>query len=107
MLSSLCESGSVASLQDLNMVDAANFSSDEGCQYLAQLIDTALALNKIDIRGQNGDRRVKVLVKYAIVAEPADDKVVPKQGSIKVRFGKKQVICERATQRTEANKVEI
>ena len=109
VLSFLCQSGSVASLQDLNMRYAANFSSDEACQYLAQLIDTALALEYIDIRYQKGGRKVKLLLEYAIVADPADDKVVPKQGSIKVvdADDESQIICERATKRTEANKVEI
>ena len=50
-----------------------------------------------------------MLLDYAIVADPADDKVVPKQGSIKVvdRRDESKVICERATKRTETNKVEI
>ena len=109
MFKSLCESGSVATLQDLYMYEAANFSSDESCQYLAQLIDTALALKKINISYQEGDRKVKLLIDYAIVADPADDSVVPKQGYIKVvsKDDESKVICERATQRTEANKVEI
>ena len=109
MLSFLCESGSVATLQDLNMQLAANFSSDESCQYLALLIDTALALKKINIRGQVGEREVKLLLEYTIVADPADDSVVPKQGSIKVvdRRDESKVICERSTKRTETNKVEI
>ena len=105
----LCQSGSVATLQDLNMQLAANFSSDESCQYLALLIDTALALKKINIRGQVGEREVKLLLEYTIVADPADDSVVPKQGSIKVvdRRDESKVICERSTKRTETNKVEI
>ena len=50
-----------------------------------------------------------LLLEYAIVADPADDSVVPKQGSIKVvdEDDESKVICERATKRTEANKVEI
>ena len=50
-----------------------------------------------------------MLIEYAVVADPADDKVVPKQGSIKVveTYPESNVICERATKRTEANKVEI
>ena len=51
---SLCQSGSVATLEDLNMEEAANFESDEACQYLAQLIDTAHALKKINISDQRG-----------------------------------------------------
>ena len=95
----MCESGNVATLQDLDMMDAANFSYDEACQYLAQLIDTALVLKEINIYGQSGERVVKVLLEYAIVADPADDKVVPKQGSIKVvdRRDESKVICERVT----------
>ena len=50
-----------------------------------------------------------MLVEYSVVADPANDKAVPKQGSIKVVNNKdeSQVICERVTQKTEANKVKI
>ena len=48
VFSSLCESGSVATLEILNMCEAANFDSDEACVALAQLIDKANALKKID-----------------------------------------------------------
>ena len=49
------------------------------------------------------------MIDYAVVGDPADDKVVPKQGSIKVVSYKDEskVICEIVTQRTETNKVEI
>ena len=62
----------------------ANFDSDEACQCLAQLIDIALALKYLDISYQEGKREVKVLIDYAILATPADDRVVPKQGSVMV-----------------------
>ena len=52
----LCKSSNVATLKDLNMRTAANFDSDEACQYLAQLIDTAHALKNIDIYKQIGNR---------------------------------------------------
>ena len=85
----------MATLQDLDMLEAANFDSDEACQYLAQLIDTALALKLITIRGQIGERMVKLNVDY-------------EQGSIKVANRRdRQVICERATQRTKTNEVTI
>ena len=50
-----------------------------------------------------------MLLDYAIVADPADDKVVPKQGAIKVvnEEDESKVICERVTLRTVANKVDI
>ena len=44
VFSFLYQSSNVATLQDLNMEYAANFDSDEACQYLTMLIDTALAL---------------------------------------------------------------
>ena len=50
-----------------------------------------------------------MLLDYAVVTDPADDTVVPKQGSIKVvvEDDQSKVICERATHRTAANKVQI
>ena len=63
----------------------------------------------MNIMFQKGERLVKVLIEYALVADLADEKVVPKQGSIKVvdYYDESEVICERATQRTETNKVVI
>ena len=84
LLSSLCQSSSVASLEDLNINGSADFDSDEACEYLAQLIDTALALKKLNIDGQDFDRYVKLNIDYAVVADPADDKIDHKQGSIRV-----------------------
>ena len=85
MLSTLCQSGSVATLESLNMHKTADFSTDEACMYLAQLIDTALALKELDISYQKkGTRSVKLIIEYADVSKSTDDKLVPKQGCIKV-----------------------
>ena len=52
-----------------------------------------------------------MILDYAVEADPANDKVVPKQGSIKVvvrqRWVESNVICEIVTQRTESNKLKI
>ena len=88
------------------MQEAANFDSDEACEYLAQLIDSAKALKKIDISIQEGDRKVGVDLEYTVAADPADDTIVQNQGFIEV-FEQYNVLCKRITQRTETNKVEI
>ena len=57
----------------------AKFDSDQSCQLLAKLIDTAPSLQTINISHQEGERKVKVLIDYAV---ETDDGI--KQGSIKV-----------------------
>ena len=106
VLSFLCQTSNVATLRDLDMQEAANFDSDEACEYLAQLIDSAKALKKIDISIQEGDRKVGVDLEYTVAADPADDTIVQNQGFIEV-FEQYNVLCKRITQRTETNKVEI
>ena len=99
----------MATLEDLNLHSSANFESDEACMFLARLVDTANALRDLDIRWQSGERKVKVCVRYAVDADLADVKVIPKPGCIKIVYEYLQslVICERATRRTKANKIKI
>ena len=63
----------------------------------------------MNIMFQKGERQVKVLIEYALMADLADEKAIPKQGTIKVvDYGdESKVICERVTQRTVTNKVDI
>ena len=49
MLVFLWQSSNVATLEDLNMMFAANFDLDETCECLAEFIDSAHALRKLDI----------------------------------------------------------
>ena len=62
----------------------------------------------IDISNQFGEREVQKNFKYAI-ADAADDKVILKNGCIKILDGNdwEMVICEIETSRTEANAIEI
>ena len=54
-------------------------------------------------------RQLRVLIEYAVEADPADDKVVPKEGCIKFveRNDESKVYYETAIKRTEASKIEI
>ena len=66
----------------------------------------------LDFYGSTPAEEIFEALEYAIVADAADNKVVLKQGSIEVVevhkwIGESKVICERVTQRTDANKVEI
>ena len=79
MLSSLCESSCLATLEELDMCASNNYDSNEACSLLAQFIETATSLKKISIRGQRGERTVWLKITYA---EEADG--VFKQGCIKV-----------------------
>ena len=74
------------------MWNSSNFDSDDACQLLIQLIDTATALKIVYIVDQRGKRKIDVKITYAVHADPSDEKVVLKQGSIKVieKYGDSQ-----------------
>ena len=54
---------------------------------------------------------MKVELDYAVVADPDDASVMPKDGLIQIKEGRDRddgrIICERVTKRTESHRVEI
>ena len=85
MLQWLCESSNFATLEDLNMSHALNFQEKEACELLAQFIDTAPSLKKLNIIQSGEDTlKVGVLIEHAVEADPKDESVVAKQGLIRV-----------------------
>ena len=60
LLQALMESSSVSTIEDLNLYDSSDFTSNEACTLLCTLIDMAPNLAKFDIRHQIGERKVKV-----------------------------------------------
>ena len=50
LLSSVLESGSIATVEDVNINMSADLSSDRACTLLAQLIDKAPMLEKCNFR---------------------------------------------------------
>ena len=110
ILSWLCQSSNLATLKEIDMTLALDFSEDESCELICQLIDTAPCLTKCDIgQTSRNERRVKVLIEYAVEADPEDDSVVPKQGLIKVVNSRDEskIRCQRQTTRASKRQVEI
>ena len=70
---------------------SCNFSLDESCSLLAQLISTALDLEELRILGQRGERIVKVAIVYAVRDHvDADGQgAIAKQGTVKLVAYKK------------------
>ena len=54
-----------ATIQKVNLYLAAKMESDEACESLVQLVDKSLSLTDVDLRGQEGARRIGVSVIYA------------------------------------------
>ena len=53
-------------IEDLNLMFTADFSSKENCELILQLIDRALSLKKCNIKqNDENDKRVFVEIKYA------------------------------------------
>ena len=97
LLQSMCQSSFMSTLEELNVQMTCNFETDEACLHLASLIDTASCLKKLDVSAQQGERKIQVVIEYA---------VSPNKGLIKIKDGDR-VVCEIPTNKTDAQKIEI
>ena len=67
LLSWLCQSSNLATLKEMIMYLTFDFSLDEACELIAQLIDTATCLTECDIKQHTtNQRKVKVTIEYAV-----------------------------------------
>ena len=97
LLSTVLESGSIATIKTISLTSSTDLSSDRACTLLAQLIDKAPMLEKLIIRCLSYKREVRVALQINMSETGGEP------GLIKVIDTKTQyVIVEMPTSRTKA-----
>ena len=65
LFSFLHQSSNINTIQKLTLISSCDFSSDETCALLAQVVDAAPQLTECDIYKQVGERKINAVLKLA------------------------------------------
>ena len=100
VLSSVLQSSSISTIKSLGLIGSCDFTSDETCTLLAELIDTATQLEDCYICDQVGERKILADLQVASSEEES------KAGAIKfINYDTDEMIMSVPTQRTKEVKI--
>ena len=72
LLTQLAQAKALRTIQEIDLCVTANFDADASAEACANILANALQLRKVDIQGQQGERKIRVEVKYATAERPED-----------------------------------